>query len=294
LTRDGRIGVAAFAVIVTLGLGGIANAQPAAPPLATVWYSEEFVIHSKFVGRDFLIQVGRPDKPPSGKIPALYLLDGSTTFPEIANWEGQYAARGMTAPAYVVGIAYPARDRAVWRELRDREFRHTPRRSPPPGYAEVANAEGGKFQDFLLKELRPVIEARYPVDPAHSILAGHSAGGLFVTHVLLNAPGAFDTYVIGSPAIVTETALLDQAAAFHAPSPLRVFIGVGSKEEDEGPPAAPKGVTVAKLLAARLGAPGSGVTVSYFEVPDEGHIGMMATFYSRALRFALPPAPPKP
>jgi hypothetical protein len=65
-------------------------------------------------------------------------------------------------------------------------------------------------------------------------------------------------------------------------------------EEDEGTPAAPKGVTVAKSLAARLGVPGSGVTVSYFEVPDEGHIGMMATFYSRALRFALPPMPPKP
>ncbi len=38
---------------------------------------------------------------------------------------------------------------------------------------------GAAFEAFLLDELRPFIEARYPADADNSILFGHSFGGAF-------------------------------------------------------------------------------------------------------------------
>lgn len=258
-------------------------------PPATLWYSEQFVFHSKAVGRDFLIQIARPHTPQAAKAPALYLLDGDEAFGAVAAMAGAFGEFGDTGPAYVIGIAYPARTAETWLALRQHDYVHNNRAKAPLG--EAGYGEGAAFERFLTQELRPAIEARYPVDPNHAAVAGHALGGLFVTHMLLNTPGAFDTWLIASPSIWAEPGLLQAAAAFQTHRPAKVFIGVGSREEAQFPGA--KMVGNARALADRLRDHASGADAAFWEIPDENHGTMQPAFFSRALRFAFP-APQRP
>jgi hypothetical protein len=119
----------AFALtVVTAVLCGVlpsfAQDAIAAKPLATIWYTEQFTVHSRAVGRDFLIQVARPVKPQAGKAPVIYLLDGNGLFGEAAEVVTNFGYFGDTAPAYVVGIGYPTRDFGQWLSLRNRDLLH--------------------------------------------------------------------------------------------------------------------------------------------------------------------------
>jgi predicted alpha/beta superfamily hydrolase len=216
--------LALAAVIATCGAAfeSFGQAAVAAKP-ATIWYSEQFIVHSKNVGRDFLIQIARPIRPQVTKSPVVYLLDGNGLFGEVADMVLTNGYFGDNAAAYVVGIGYPAQEFNQWLSLRNHDLIHV--RVPDNFKMAMGSGEGAKFQKFLLEELRPLIERRYPVDAHRAILAGHSFAGLFTLHVLLIDPGAFDDYLICSPSIWAEPQLLEKASAFYTSIPLKVFIG---------------------------------------------------------------------
>ena len=275
----------AFAV-VTATLCGVLHsfAQEAnsAKP-ATIWYTEQFTVHSRAVGSDFLIQVARPVKPQAGKVPVIYLLDGNSLFGEAADMVTSYGYFGDTAAAYVVGIGYPTRDFGQWLSLRNRDLLHV----RIPDKLAAGSGGGAQFEKFLGEELRPLIERRYPVDPHRSILAGHSFGGLFVSHVLLTAPSAFNGYLICSPSLWAETNFLQEASSFHTPVPLKIFIGVGGKEEEQFGQEA-RMVKNAEDFAARLNNHDSGAEVKFVEYPGQTHGTVIPAFFSQALSFMLP------
>ncbi|HSX57207.1 MAG TPA: alpha/beta hydrolase-fold protein [Sphingomonas sp.] len=260
-------------LLVFTGLTGSAAAQTV--QRAELWNTEQFVLHSKILERDFLIQVAKPFGEVKGKVPAVYITDGNMLFMAAAAVAAANAGKDSTGPAYYIGIGYPEQDRDLWFKDRSAHLTHVDMK------AKVPTGHGDKFAQFLIRELRPAIEARYPVDPARRMLAGYSFGGLFATRVLLDHPDAFDTYLLGSPSIWVEPALLDRAKAFSTPaSPKRVFIAVGALE--------PPFMRTAELRDA-LSQPGNGVTVQYWSVPDENHMTVPPAFLARALRFALPP-----
>jgi hypothetical protein len=116
----------AFAVVSATLCGvlpSFAQEANAAKP-ATIWYAEQFTVHSRAVGRDFLIQVARPVRPQAGKVPVIYVLDGNSLFGEAADMVTSYGYFGDTASAYVVGIGYPTRDFGEWLSLRNRDLLH--------------------------------------------------------------------------------------------------------------------------------------------------------------------------
>src|SRR5215475_9592633 len=100
-----------------------------------------------------------------------------------------------------------------------------------------------------------------------AMLAGHSYGGLFALHVLLYSPNAFDGYLIGSPSIWAEPALLDKAATFRSPQKIRVFVSVGAGEAQEND-AVYHMVRNVEALAAKLGEPASNLDFKAWVVPD--------------------------
>jgi predicted alpha/beta superfamily hydrolase len=277
-----------LAAIVAIFVGPLtcfAQESTASKP-ATIWYSEQFTLHSNAVGRDFLIQVARPVKPQTGKVPVVYVLDGNTLFGEVADMVTSFGYFGDTAPAYVVGIGYPTEEFGEWLSLRNHDLVHA--HIPDNIKLAAGSGEGAKFEKFLLEELRPLIEHRYPVDAHRSMLAGHSFGGLFTLHVLLADPGAFAGYLICSPSIWAEPQLLEQASAFHALAPLKVFIGVGSKEEMQFG----EGLRMVKNsedLAARLRSHASSADVNFIEFEGQTHGTVIPAFFSQALQFVLPP-----
>ncbi len=255
---------------------------------ATIWYSEQFIHHSNLVGRDFLIQVARPARPQPSKAAVIYLLDGNSLFGEVADMVTSYGYFGDSAPAYVVGIGYPEQDYSHWLSLRNHDLLHV--RLSDDIKVAAGSGDGAKFQKYLLQELRPVIERRYQVDVHRSLLAGHSFGGLFTLHVLLNDPGAFNNYIICSPSIWAEPQLLDKAAAFYTPKPLKVFIGVGSKEEAQFGEGWAM-VKNAHELAARLRNHDSGADVDFSDFEGRSHGTVIAACLSQGIETMLPASP---
>jgi uncharacterized protein len=261
---------------------------------ATIWYSEQFIVHSKSLERDFLIQVAKPLKPQASKVPVIYVLDGNSLFPAVASMMQGYGGFGHSAPAYVVGIGYPDQTLEQWFSLRTHDLLSGPvpdyvKEVPDSFKAAAASGNGAGFAKFLRQELRPMIGRRYPVDPHQSILAGHSLGASFASHVLLHDSGAFDDYLLCSPSIWTEPQLLDKASTFHAASPLKVFIGAGTKEDEdfvEG-----HMLPNAHELVARLRNHASAVDVSLVEFEGKNHGTSLPDCISQGIRTLLPSPP---
>jgi predicted alpha/beta superfamily hydrolase len=256
--------------------------RPAPAAAASVWYSEQFTLHSRSTGRDYLIQVAKPFLAAGAKAPAIYLLDGNLDFGLAERIVGPDGAVGTMLPALIVGIGYPAQAKPDWLARRTRDLAFV------PVAGTIDQPEGAAFQRFLTEELRPLIEARYAADPHRAILAGQSLGGLFAAHVLVDTPQAFDGYVICSPSLWAEPGLIDRAKAMRAVAKLPVFLGVGEQEATQ------EGdkyhmVSNAKALADVLGKRDANLDFRFGIVPEENHYTVTVPFYARAFRFMLTP-----
>ncbi len=111
--------------------------------------------------------------------------------------------------------------------------------TPPPTGSSVAafKTAGGAsvFADFLLRNVLPTVRARYRTLPM-TVLAGHSAGGLFALDVAAARPGSFQGIIAMDPAIWFNDAaparLYADAIARSSATGARVFTGHGGLEED--------------------------------------------------------------
>jgi predicted alpha/beta superfamily hydrolase len=245
-------------------------------PGARAWYSEEYLFHSRLLGRDYLIQVAHPPQPVKGKAAAIYLLDGHVLFGTVAN-VALFGGMGDLQQAYVIGIDEPSGDMAKHGQARDRDYSHV-KLPPLPDGSSTPTGEGEAFQRFLLEELRPAIEARYPVDPARAILGGYSLGGLFAAHMLMHDPEGFAGYAIASPSLWAEPQLLDRP--LPKTRPMGVVIGVGERESA-------RMLDQAQRFAKRLMDGDAGGGVTYRIVPEAGHGTMWPAFFTRAVHQLL-------
>src|ERR1035437_2804047 len=69
-----------------------------------------------------------------------------------------------------------------------------------PDSSQAASTGGGadNFVQFFKKELIPYINKNFKTEP-FNVLIGHSYGGVFVMHALLNDPDLFDAYIAIDP-----------------------------------------------------------------------------------------------
>lgn len=276
-------------LLATPGLAQDRTAPATAPaPVqrAELWNTEQFVIHSRILGREMLIQVVKPLMPAKGKVPAVYLLDGNlyTSFalnPMTGAFLGEYA------PAYFIGVGYTEQNILHWVRQRSTDLIHAANVDlDDPMLEGVRSGGGALFQRFLVEELRPAVESRYPIDPDRTVLSGISLGGLFTTRVLLDQPGAFGAYLIGSPSVWAEPGVVVRARTARLRSGTRIYVSAGASEEAEH-------LSSARALAAALRANPSGVAVTEWIVPNEGHAGFAPAFFGQGLKTVLPPAPPE-
>lgn len=240
-------------------------------------------IRASGTGHPYRLFVQEPAAPaPAEGRPVLYVLDGNAAFPVAAflarSAEGRREVTGQVPPL-VVGIGYPGDDDF---HVAARRRDYTPgapdtERSATEGCAE-------RFLDFIEQEVKPLIEARYPVDRTRQALFGHSFGGLFVLHALFTRPASFSTFIASSPSIWwQDRRVLDglPKLAQAGVSP-RVQISVGAREDDP-----PKGnyppdmlaliatrtmIPEARDAAAQLRSlPGWNARVAYHELAGEDH-----------------------
>jgi predicted alpha/beta superfamily hydrolase len=96
---------------------------------------------------------------------------------------------------------------------------------------------GRQFARFLEDELKPWVSHRYAVRGDDWAIIGSSLGGLFLTHVLVETPGIFHRYGIGSPSYWwDDKAIFELVASSAAPENVtaRVAMTVGEYEQPSG------------------------------------------------------------
>jgi predicted alpha/beta superfamily hydrolase len=263
--------------------------------------ARQYDFTSKINGRDYRVYVSLPFKAdPAKKYPVIYLLDGNWYFAPTAYNVTESAGARAIQQAIVVGLGYPSDDNDLAGSRRG--FELTP--SVDPNATDNRPRGGGDaFLRVLEEEVKPLVAAHYPVDPAKQVLFGKSLGGLAVLRSMFRNPGAYSTYIVASPAIGynNRDVLKDEAAFIKRVQDeklsLRLLITVGGDEFYRGDDPARKAadekngmIANASGLAQRLSVLNSErVNVSYAVIPDENHVLVSLASLGRALGYALKP-----
>jgi hypothetical protein len=136
----------------------------------------------------------------SERYPVLYLLDGDAHFHHATGIVQFLAGNSHIPPMIVVGVPNTNRTRDLTPPVRgdtgmpgDTSARSIAQALPTAGGAD-------RFLRFLEEELAPHIEAHYRTQP-YRVLVGHSFGGLFALHALMNRPQSFHAYIAISPSL---------------------------------------------------------------------------------------------
>lgn len=274
-----RILLAAFLICVLSIADAVAAPRVISEGATYLPPGRQFVLRSKAAGRDFLIQVSAPTgRPAKGRAPVIYVLDGNALFRPVTTTARELAGTSM-AQAYVVAVGYPidpATKAPGGDRLRDLVHVQAPYRGATVG------GGGAAFETFLLRELVPFINARFPVDRKRSVLLGHSVGGLFATTVLAEHPYAFSGYFIASPSIAFDPRVVDRASisALRGRG-RRVYISVGG---EEGPAMVP----AAERLGEALSRKGSTLHVRQKTFAGEDHMSVLGPMLAPGLSYLLP------
>jgi predicted alpha/beta superfamily hydrolase len=245
---------------------------------------------SKTNGRSYEIMVGPAYKSDPGQRHAtVYVLDGYWDFPLVQSMRGALQYDQALPDVIVVGIGYSGLtgDAPQIDGLRAHDYTPTVNEKARPG-----SGGGPEFLRFLRDELIPFVEARYPSDPEHRVLAGASFGGLFTLYAMLEQPELFSGYIAMTPAVLWDDGWLSgrerEFRNGHPALPVRLWLSVGGDEE-------PKKVAAAKGFFRQMAdSHYRELSLRTEVVEGERHGAMKHESYNRGLRFVLAPLAARP
>lgn len=187
--------------------------------------TEVWLVRSEQVGDVFRICVSAPEAPlaEGTKVGAAYALDAAFCAGALVSATRTMTMGGELPALFAISIGYPVDGDPPHMIRRNRDLTPTPLPAFDPfmpmmlGTSVVASGGGDAFLSFILEELRPALEAEFPIDPANALLTGASLGGLFTLHALLTKPASFRRYLAISPSIWwDDMELITQAEAMVA------------------------------------------------------------------------------
>jgi len=148
------------------------------------------------VNRKIYIYVPRNYDSPTAKTthyPVLYLQDGNNAFdPHQPNSNGTWDADGVADHEIDTGMAKEMIIVAIPNNAHRME-EYTPVADIITSGGQPVGGKGDLYVDYLVKELKPVIDARYRTfaDKDHTAILGSSLGGLIAFHAGLRYPAVF-------------------------------------------------------------------------------------------------------
>ena len=195
--------------------------------------------------RGYRVSVGIPQTaPPAGGFPVLFALDGNA-LPELLSAE-RLRRLNADSPLLLVLVGHAGDLRF---DAAARAYDYTPPAADGKPFADALNParqNGGAaaFLPLLTRQIRPAVARLAPVNPARQTLWGHSYGGLFVLHTLLQQPDAFQQYIAADPSLWWQNGLLLKQADAAFRRPLRFNQPTGlwlqkSRPGQRAPAAAP-------------------------------------------------------
>lgn len=161
---------------------------------------ETHTIHSTILNEDRIIDIQLPknysnENFSKGKYPVVYVLDGDSNFSLMASLE-RFSTKFLyrsQPEMIVVGIRNV--DRA-------RDYTPTKSSEMTKDNKLVYETSGGAdlFAGFIEKDLKPYINKHFRTN-GFDVLHGHSFGGLFAIHTLINHTNLFDAYIAIDPSL---------------------------------------------------------------------------------------------
>jgi predicted alpha/beta superfamily hydrolase len=128
--------------------------------------------------------------------PVVYLLDGDGHFYSVAGMIHQLSmVNGNTICPEMIVVGIPNTDRT-----RDLTPTHVDIDFFSGDSLKEKSGGGGRFLDFIEKELIPYVEKTYPA-AGYRTFIGHSYGGLSVINALISRPQVFNNYVAIDPSL---------------------------------------------------------------------------------------------
>lgn len=272
-------------LVACAGTGGATRENPVAAegeegrPMVI---ARSYTVESRVLKQTRRINVYLPPGYADGKtrLPVLYLLDGGDQedFLHITGLAQLASLNHAMQEMMVVGIEGIDRKRDFTFPSEDPEDR------------KLLPTSGGSagFREFLARELKPWVEARYRTT-GESALIGESLAGLFVLETFLRQPDLFERYIAVSPSLWWDNQSLAKEAETrlraHPTGPRALYLSIG----DEGGGMQEGADTLASALKAHAPA---GLQWHYEPLPEEHHHTVYHPAAFRALRrlFPVPPA----
>jgi predicted alpha/beta superfamily hydrolase len=172
-----------------------------------------------------------PDYATSSKrYPVIYMHDGQNVFDAATSFAGEWGVDETLDSLHATGdwgAIVVAVDHAGGQRINEY--------SPWP--TRFGNGDGAAYVDFLVRTLKPWIDARYRTMPGrlHTAIAGSSMGGLISFYAALKHPDVFGRAGIFSPAFWIAPAAYDFAARYQPSLPdQRFYIISGAQEVAAG------------------------------------------------------------
>jgi predicted alpha/beta superfamily hydrolase len=163
----------------------------------------DIVIGEKILLKSSLLKENRElliytpsDYNPNEKYQVIYLLDGQYYFIPTIGIVNSLVASGSMPNSIIVAIITSIRVRDYLPPIKNQPL------SPQQEWIQTKFPRFGGTNNFILfleTELFPYIEKNYSTLPNRTLI-GHSNGGVFGLHALLNYPHIFTNYLITSPA----------------------------------------------------------------------------------------------
>ena len=209
---------------------------------------------------------------PQRRYPVIYMHDGQNLFDAATSFAGEWGvdetmaalAQATGFEALVVGI--------------DNGGAHRNTEMAPYDHPELGKAEGRAYLDFIVRTVKPFIDAGWRTRPEreHTALIGSSLGGLISHAAMLWHGGTFSRYGLFSPSYWAAPQLFDDTAKATLPAGTRVHLYCGG---NEGGSMAGQTRQMHKRLARQLPAEQLGI-----------HIAAQAQHNAAAWRAELPGA----
>jgi predicted alpha/beta superfamily hydrolase len=198
-------------------------------PSGQIWLHE---LNSKIFGNTRLLRVWLPpeyDGWGEKRYPVLYLNDGQNLFDPATAFAGVHWQVGETATRLIAAQKIPPLIIVGIDNTKSRATEYIPYKSRDP---RILNPKGRCYPEFLLREVMPLVEERYPVlrGAQNTGLGGSSLGGLIALYTHLAVPGVLGRLLIESPSLFVANGKILEASRRSRSWPERMYIGMGTRE----------------------------------------------------------------
>lgn len=166
---------------------------------------EIFPVYMTSFKQDRLIRVYLPDSytEENKRFPVLYMHDGQNVFEDDGAIKG--VSLGMKDYLDKSGLELIVVAIDLNPEGEERVNEYCPwvngeKSKQILGYASPSGGRGKEYIDFIVNELKPFIDEKYPTLEDHTSMAGISLGGLISTYAACRYPHIFKRIAVLSPA----------------------------------------------------------------------------------------------